>query len=127
MLHIYEHKLIIRRVVARISIDVTTPLPERKFDGVFQIVTEFSPMASPAFEVGRYVLIDVVDHLRRELIKTGLPTPKSSCHAYWKRPSVARTPSTPSPCALSQALNASHYAPTCISSITTVGSSTPHA
>jgi exosome complex RNA-binding protein Rrp42 (RNase PH superfamily) len=44
------------RVVARISIDVTTPLPERKFDGVFQIVTEFSPMASPAFEIGRYVI-----------------------------------------------------------------------
>ncbi len=44
------------RVIARISVDVTTPLPERKFDGIFQIVTEFSPMASPAFEVGRYVL-----------------------------------------------------------------------
>jgi exosome complex component RRP45 len=42
------------RVIARISVDVTTPLPERKFDGIFQIVTEFSPMASPAFEVGRY-------------------------------------------------------------------------
>lgn len=41
------------RVVARISVDVTAPLPERKFDGIFQIVTEFSPMASPAFEVGR--------------------------------------------------------------------------
>lgn len=41
------------RVIARISVDVTTPLPERKFDGVFQIATEFSPMASPAFEVGR--------------------------------------------------------------------------
>ncbi|KAL5117624.1 3'-5'-exoribonuclease [Pleosporales sp. CAS-2024a] len=40
-------------VIAHISIDVTTPLPERKFDGVFQIVTEFSPMASPAFETGR--------------------------------------------------------------------------
>lgn len=48
------HRLTIIRVIARISIDVTTPLPERKFDGVFQIVTEFSPMASPAFEVGRY-------------------------------------------------------------------------
>jgi exosome complex component RRP45 len=56
MLGAYLYQLTIRRVVARISIDVTTPLPERKFDGVFQIVTEFSPMASPAFEVGRYVL-----------------------------------------------------------------------
>jgi exosome complex RNA-binding protein Rrp42 (RNase PH superfamily) len=48
--------LTLLRVIARISVDVTTPLPERKFDGIFQIVTEFSPMASPAFEVGRYVL-----------------------------------------------------------------------
>jgi exosome complex component RRP45 len=47
--------LIASRVIARISVDVTTPSPERKFDGIFQIVTEFSPMASPAFEVGRYV------------------------------------------------------------------------
>lgn len=44
------------RVIARISVDVTTPSPERKFDGVFQIITEFSPMASPAFEVGRSVI-----------------------------------------------------------------------
>jgi exosome complex RNA-binding protein Rrp42 (RNase PH superfamily) len=51
-------KLTVFRVIARISIDVTTPLPERKFDGVFQIVTEFSPMASPAFEIGRYVCFD---------------------------------------------------------------------
>ncbi|KAH3968291.1 hypothetical protein HBI56_175360 [Parastagonospora nodorum] len=48
------------RVVARISIDVTTPLPERKFDGVFQIVTEFSPMASPAFEIGRPTDAEVI-------------------------------------------------------------------
>ncbi|KAH7379398.1 ribosomal protein S5 domain 2-type protein [Phaeosphaeria sp. MPI-PUGE-AT-0046c] len=48
------------RVIARISIDVTTPLPERKFDGVFQIVTEFSPMASPAFEVGRPTDAEVI-------------------------------------------------------------------
>lgn len=47
--------LISPRVIVRISAEVTTPLPERKFDGVFQIVTEFSPMASPAFEVGRYI------------------------------------------------------------------------
>jgi exosome complex RNA-binding protein Rrp42 (RNase PH superfamily) len=53
------------RVIARISIDVTTPLPERKFDGVFQIVTEFSPMASPAFEVGRYVLSSLINDVCR--------------------------------------------------------------
>ncbi|KAF2248410.1 hypothetical protein BU26DRAFT_520091 [Trematosphaeria pertusa] len=48
------------RVIARISVDVTTPLPERKFDGVFQIITEFSPMASPAFEVGRPTDAEVI-------------------------------------------------------------------
>jgi exosome complex RNA-binding protein Rrp42 (RNase PH superfamily) len=52
----YGWDLISFRVIARISIDVTVPPPERKFDGVFQIITEFSPMASPAFEIGRYVL-----------------------------------------------------------------------
>ncbi|KAF2735927.1 exoribonuclease [Polyplosphaeria fusca] len=41
------------RVIARISVDVAVPPPERKFDGIFQIIAEFSPMASPAFEVGR--------------------------------------------------------------------------
>lgn len=41
------------RVMARISADVITPYEDRKFDGVFTISTELSPMASPAFEVGR--------------------------------------------------------------------------
>ncbi|EON64423.1 hypothetical protein W97_03654 [Coniosporium apollinis CBS 100218] len=41
------------RVLVRISVEVTTPFPDRKFDGIFTISTEFSPMASPAFEVGR--------------------------------------------------------------------------
>ncbi|KAH7125513.1 ribosomal protein S5 domain 2-type protein [Dendryphion nanum] len=48
------------RVLARISVDVTAPLPERKFDGIFQIVTEFSPMASPAFEIGRPTDAEVI-------------------------------------------------------------------
>jgi exosome complex component RRP45 len=48
------------RVVARISVDVVTPAPERKFDGIFQIVTEFSPMASPAFEIGRPTDAEVI-------------------------------------------------------------------
>ncbi|KAF2015500.1 exoribonuclease [Aaosphaeria arxii CBS 175.79] len=56
------------RVIARISVDVTAPLPERKFDGIFQIVTEFSPMASPAFEVGRPTDAEVI--LARILEKT---------------------------------------------------------
>ncbi|KAF2634610.1 hypothetical protein P280DRAFT_234827 [Massarina eburnea CBS 473.64] len=48
------------RVIARISVDVVAPPPERKFDGVFQIITEFSPMASPAFEVGRPTDAEVI-------------------------------------------------------------------
>lgn len=43
------------RVLVNISCEVTTPYPDRKFDGVFTITTELSPLASPAFEVGRYV------------------------------------------------------------------------
>lgn len=53
-------KLTYTRVIARISVDVVTPAPERKFDGVFQIVTEFSPMASPAFEIGRPTDAEVI-------------------------------------------------------------------
>ena len=45
------------RVLVRISCTVTAPYPERKFDGIFNISTELSPMASPAFEVGRYVCL----------------------------------------------------------------------
>ncbi|KAF2653110.1 exoribonuclease [Lophiostoma macrostomum CBS 122681] len=48
------------RVIARVSVEVTTPPPERKFDGVFQIITEFSPMASPAFEIGRPTDAEVI-------------------------------------------------------------------
>ena len=54
------HRLTFARVVARISVDVVTPAPERKFDGIFQIVTEFSPMASPAFEIGRPTDAEVI-------------------------------------------------------------------
>jgi exosome complex component RRP45 len=42
------------RVLCNISCDVVTPFPDRKFDGVFTISCELGPMASPAFEVGRY-------------------------------------------------------------------------
>lgn len=41
------------RVLARISASVTAPYPDRKFDGIFTISAEVSPLASPAFEVGR--------------------------------------------------------------------------
>ena len=43
------------RVFVQVSAEVTKPLDDRKFDGVFNTVTELSPIASPAFEVGRYV------------------------------------------------------------------------
>ena len=41
------------RVLTRMSAAVTAPYPDRKFDGVFTITTELSPLASPAFEIGR--------------------------------------------------------------------------
>jgi exosome complex component RRP45 len=41
------------RIAVRLSCDVVAPYPERKFEGVFNIICEFSPMASPAFESGR--------------------------------------------------------------------------
>ena len=41
------------RVLVRISAEVGQPFPDRKFDGIFTITTELSPIASPAFEVGR--------------------------------------------------------------------------
>ncbi|KAF2834349.1 exoribonuclease [Patellaria atrata CBS 101060] len=48
------------RVIARISAEVVAPYPDRKFDGIFTITTEFSPMASPAFEVGRYTSDEII-------------------------------------------------------------------
>ncbi|KAI9815570.1 MAG: hypothetical protein M1827_002704 [Pycnora praestabilis] len=48
------------RVLACISAEVTQPFPDRKFDGVFSITTELSPMASPAFEVGRQTETEVL-------------------------------------------------------------------
>jgi len=41
------------RVLAQVSAEVTAPYQDRKFDGIFTINTELSPIASPAFEVGR--------------------------------------------------------------------------
>ncbi|OJD36183.1 exosome complex component rrp45 [Diplodia corticola] len=48
------------RILVRVSADVTAPFADRKFDGVFNISTEFSPMASPAFEVGRQTEAEVI-------------------------------------------------------------------
>ena len=41
------------RVLTKVSCEVTAPYTDRKFDGIFTISTELSPMGSPAFEVGR--------------------------------------------------------------------------
>lgn len=41
------------RVLARISAEVVAPYADRKFDGIFTISSELSPMGSPAFDVGR--------------------------------------------------------------------------
>lgn len=43
------------RVLCNVSAEVTAPYTDRKFDGIFTINCELSPMASPAFETGRYV------------------------------------------------------------------------
>ena len=41
------------RALARISAHIAAPNPDRKFDGIFTITTELSPMAAPNFEIGR--------------------------------------------------------------------------
>ncbi|RMZ74798.1 hypothetical protein DV737_g5721, partial [Chaetothyriales sp. CBS 132003] len=48
------------RVHVQISAEVSKPLEERKFDGIFNIVTELGPIASPAFEVGRQTEQEVI-------------------------------------------------------------------
>lgn len=57
-----------RRVAAKISAEVTVPFEDRKFEGIFSISTELSPMASPAFEVGRPTTTETM--LSRILEKT---------------------------------------------------------
>ncbi len=56
------------RVLARVSAEVTVPYADRPLDGVFNISTELSPMASPAFEINRPTETEVV--LSRLLEKT---------------------------------------------------------
>ncbi|KAL3417332.1 3' exoribonuclease family protein [Phlyctema vagabunda] len=41
------------RVLTHITAEVTSPFPDRPFDGLFTITTELSPMTSPSFEVNR--------------------------------------------------------------------------
>ncbi|KAK0711245.1 ribosomal protein S5 domain 2-type protein [Lasiosphaeris hirsuta] len=56
------------RVLAKASAEVTVPYVDRPLDGIFNIATELSPMASPAFEVGRPTETEVL--LSRLLEKT---------------------------------------------------------
>ncbi|KAK3357366.1 ribosomal protein S5 domain 2-type protein [Lasiosphaeria hispida] len=56
------------RVLAKASAEVTVPYVDRPLDGIFNIATELSPMASPAFEVGRPTETEVL--ISRLLEKT---------------------------------------------------------
>jgi len=56
------------RILAKITAEVTSPFPDRPFDGIFTITTELSPMASPAFEPSRPTEAEVL--LSRLLEKT---------------------------------------------------------
>ena len=65
------------RVFVQVSAEVTKPLDDRKFDGVFNIVTELSPIASPAFEVGRYVAASGESKRETDVESTGRQNRKS--------------------------------------------------
>ncbi|KAK4137828.1 ribosomal protein S5 domain 2-like protein [Trichocladium antarcticum] len=56
------------RVLAKASAEVTVPYADRPLDGIFNIATELSPMASPAFEVNRPTETEIL--LSRLLEKT---------------------------------------------------------
>jgi len=47
--------LLLYRVLARTSCEVARPLPDRPTDGLLMVNTEFSPMASTAFDTPRCV------------------------------------------------------------------------
>lgn len=80
------------RVVVRVSCEVTAPYPDRKFEGMFIITSEFSPMASPAFEVGRYKHINSLRYSGNLTESTGKIRPKSSSLVSSKRPSAVALP-----------------------------------
>ncbi|KAL8689930.1 MAG: hypothetical protein Q9218_004508 [Villophora microphyllina] len=69
------------RVLARISSSLTAPFPDRKFDGIFTINTELSPMASPAFEVGRPTDTETLlsRHLETSLRRSSALSTESLC------------------------------------------------
>ena len=43
------------RVVVQVSGEIVKPLADRPYEGFLQISCEISPMASSAYEAGRYV------------------------------------------------------------------------
>ncbi|KAI9874993.1 MAG: hypothetical protein M1830_009054 [Pleopsidium flavum] len=69
------------RVIARISASITTPFPDRKFDGIFTITTELSPMASPSFEPGRPHPTEplLTSHLEKALRRSSALDTESLC------------------------------------------------
>nr|POE66211.1 exosome complex component rrp45 [Quercus suber] len=56
------------RVLCNVSAEVVASYSDRKFDGIFTISTELSPIASPAFEVSRQDQTEII--LSRLLEKT---------------------------------------------------------
>ncbi|CZR67222.1 probable rRNA processing protein [Phialocephala subalpina] len=56
------------RILTKITAEVTTPYPERPFEGLFTITTELSPMTSPHFEINRPSVTETL--LSRLLEKT---------------------------------------------------------
>jgi len=69
------------RVIVRISAEVTTPFPDRKFDGIFNISTELSPLASSAFEVGRQTDTEILLSrlLEKSIRRSGALDTESLC------------------------------------------------
>lgn len=80
------------RVIVRVSCEVTAPYPDRKFEGMFIITSEFSPMASPAFEVGRYIVWLLLRDIHRLIESKDKIKPKSSFLESSKKPSVVVLP-----------------------------------
>lgn len=57
---VIKYYLALCRVLGQVSCELTQPKPNRPTEGQLFINLELSPMASPAFEAGRLVLITVI-------------------------------------------------------------------
>ncbi|KAH0565596.1 hypothetical protein GP486_001011 [Trichoglossum hirsutum] len=68
-------------VISRISAEVAKPFPDRLCDGIFTITTELSPVASPAFEVGRQTDQEVIlsRTLEKAIRRSGALDTESLC------------------------------------------------